>query len=86
MIRWYGNFLLYATIHAKQSANAEKFTHGEEHLKLISPTVWIICMDHLHRAHSAEYAQVKQKASKLVETRSNLKMARSRRFIPKLFI
>ena len=28
-------------------------------------------LDHLHRAHSAEYAQVKQKASKPVETRSN---------------
>jgi len=28
-------------------------------------------LDHLHRAHPAEYAQVKQKASKPVETRSN---------------
>ena len=28
-------------------------------------------LDHLHRAHSTEYAQVKQKASKPVETRSN---------------
>ena len=28
-------------------------------------------LDHLHRAHSAEYAQAKQKNSKPVETRSN---------------
>ena len=28
-------------------------------------------LDHLHRAHSAEYAQVKQKANKPEETRSN---------------
>jgi len=33
------------TIHAKQSANAEKFTHSEEHLKPIAPKVfWIICI------------------------------------------
>jgi len=41
-------FLSYATIHAKRSANAEKFTHGEEHLKLIPPKVfWIICIERI---------------------------------------
>jgi len=57
LILCYGNYLLYMTIHAMQSANAEKFTHGEEHLKLIAPKVFhitqlfwkssLLCLDNI---------------------------------------
>jgi len=47
---------MYAMIRAKlvmrqyykYHANAEKFTHGEEHLKRIPPKVfWIICIERI---------------------------------------